>query len=440
MSTEMKELVEWALAEARKAGAGSVRVSLSQDRSVEIEYRERKADKLKESSSRSLGIESFVDGRYSSQTTSDLRREALAAFIRNAVASTRLLAEDPYRSLPDPKLYEGRSEADLGIRDPGYDKITPEQRHGAVKAVEAACLDEGGSKVVSVTAVTQDNLSERVVMTSNGFAGEERETGYTLGATMTAQDEGDRRPAAYHFLSARTREGLPDAANVGRGAARRTLDLLGARKIPTQTLPVIIENRGVGRVLSGLVGPMSAGRIQQKRSFLADKKGAKIASDKLTLIDDPLFVGGLSSRHFDEDGFPSRRRVMIDQGVLRDFYVDWYYGRKLGWEPTTGGSSNLLIPSGKRSVEAIMKDLGRGIVVTDFIGGNSNPTTGDASVGIVGYLFEGGAKSQPIAEMNVADNHLKLWQRLAEVADDPWPYGSWRTPSLVFTDVVVSGA
>ena len=119
--------------------------------------------------------------------------------------------------------------------------------------------------------------------------------------------------------------------------------------------------------------------------------------------------------------------------------MDWYYGRKLGWEPTTGGTSNLIIPPGNRSVKTIMKDLGRGIFVTGFIGGNSNSTTGDTSIGITGQLFDGGKSVQAVAEMNIADNHLKFWHKLAEAANDPWIYSSWRMPSLVFTDVVVSG-
>jgi PmbA protein len=130
---------------------------------------------------------------------------------------------------------------------------------------------------------------------------------------------------------------------------------------------------------------------------------------------------------------------MIEAGVLKDFYIDWYYGRKLGWEPTTGSSSNLVIPPGKRSVPEIMKDLGRGILITSFIGGNSNSTTGDTSIGIVGQLFDKGASLHPVSEMNIADNHLKIWQRLAEVANDPYPYSSEKFPSLVFNDVVVSG-
>jgi PmbA protein len=134
-----------------------------------------------------------------------------------------------------------------------------------------------------------------------------------------------------------------------------------------------------------------------------------------------------------------KKRIIIDAGVLKEFYVDWYYSRKLGWEPTTGSPTNLIVPPGKRSVKEIMKDLGRGILITGFIGGNSNSTTGDTSIGITGQLFEKGDPVHPVSEMNIADNHLKIWQRLAEAANDPYPYSPQRVPSLVFTDVVVSG-
>ena len=150
-------------------------------------------------------------------------------------------------------------------------------------------------------------------------------------------------------------------------------------------------------------------------------------------------MGGLGSRLFDDDGMATKKRVMIDAGVLKEFYVDWYYSRKLGWEPTTGSPSNLIIPPGKRSVKEIMKDLGRGILITGFIGGNSNSTTGDTSIGITGQLFEKGEPVHPVSEMNIADNHLKLWQRLAEAGNDPYMYSGSRVPSLVFTDFVVAG-
>jgi len=119
--------------------------------------------------------------------------------------------------------------------------------------------------------------------------------------------------------------------------------------------------------------------------------------------------------------------------------VDWYYSRKLGWEPTSGSISNLILPPGTRSVDEIIKDLGRCILITGFIGGNSNDTTGDFSIGIIGKLFDKGRLVQNVAEMNMADNHLKFWNKLVEVANDPWIYSSFKVPSLVFDNVVVAG-
>jgi PmbA protein len=439
MSREMLDTCAAVLAAAKKAGAAEAKATLTKTRFVDIQYRQRRPETIKEATTQALQVEVYVDGRYSSQGTSDLRPAALQGFVASAVAMTRLLAEDPYRSLPDPKYYQGRPSTDLGIVDPAYGSVTPEQRHELARAIEDAALAAAGPKVISVTAGTRDQLYEMATLTTNGLAGDIEATQYSAGGQITLQDKGDRRPNGSYYVSTRFRRETPDPGTIGQRAAQRTLDLLGATKIPTATLPVIVENQGAGRLLNGLVGAMFGGSIQQKRSFLADQQGRKIASEHLTLIDDPLWPSGLASASFDGDGFPARKRALIERGVLKEFFVDWYYSRKLGWEPTTGGPSNLIIPPGRRSVAEIMKDLGRGIVVTDFIGGNSNSTTGDASIGVVGHLFEGGMRTQPIAEMNIADNHLKFWQKLAEVANDPWIYSAWRLPSLVFNDVVVSG-
>lgn len=439
MNKEMLNLAEWSLKTAKSAGADQSRVRINKERFVDIGYRERKPENIKEASSRNLYIEIFVNGRYSGQSTSDLRKEPLKDFIFNAVKATKLLAEDPFRTLPDPEYYKGRADIDLKILDHEYMNFSPEDRHNLVKTIEASCLDEGGEKVISVSAGEYDNHAESVMLASNGFEGSKESTVYWAGASMTAKDEGDRKPEGYNYVGTVSRNSVPKAEEIGVAAAKRTLRLLGAKKIKTETLPVIVENRNAPRLVWGLLSAMFGRNIQQKQSFLADKKGQKIASKYLTIIDDPLLVGGMESRLYDGDGFAASKRTMIDKGMLNEFYLDWYYSRKLGWKPTTGSASNIIIPPGKRSVNQIMKDLGRGILVTGFIGGNSNSTTGDSSVGIFGHLFENGEPIQAIAEMNIADNHLKFWQKLSEVANDPWIYSSQRTPSLVFTDVVVSG-
>ena len=439
MNKEMLDLVAWVIKATKSAGADDCKVNLDSNRSVEISYRDRQPENIKEASTKALNIEIYVNKRFSMQSTSDLRKGALQDFIVNAVAATKLLAEDPLRTLPDPKYYQGRAELDLELVDPLYKSFSPENRHAMVKALEKACLQEGGDKVVSVTAQEQDGCQESLQMTSNGFEGYAQGTYYAAFAQMTAQDKGERRPNGFSYAVAVSRKDLPKSEVVGIQAAQRTLAMLGAKKIKTETLPVIIENQNANRIFGGFLAAMFGRSIQQKRSFLADKKGQQIASKHLTLIDDPLIKGGLGSRLFDSDGFSAQKRTMIEAGILKDFFIDWYYSCKLGWEPTSGSTSNLVIPPGQRPVSEIMKDLGRGILITGFIGGNSNPTTGDTSIGIFGQLFEKGEPVQAVAEMNIADNHLKFWNKLIEVANDPFMSSAQRFPSLVFENIVVSG-
>ena len=256
---------------------------------------------------------------------------------------------------------------------------------------------------------------------------------------MTIQGEGDRKPNGYEYAVGRSYKKLPSCSELGKRVASRTMDLLGAKKIPTETLPVIIENRNVSNLLDYFTSAMSGNALQQKQSFLLDKKGKKVGSDIFTLVDDPHIIEALGSCTYDGDGFATKKRTMVEKGVLNEYFIDWYRSRKLGVEPTTGGPSNLLLPPGNRSLEEIMKDLGRGILINGFIGGNSNSNTGDFSVGITGKLFDKGEFVQNVAEMNIADNHLKFWNKLVEAANDPWTYSSIRMPSLVFEDIVVSG-
>jgi len=436
---EFQELADWVIDQAKKAGVKDCKVNLSKRRFVEINYRDRKPEVIKEATTQGLNLEVYINNRFASQSTPDFRKSTLAGFVTDVVGSAKIMEEDPFRTLPDPKYYAGRTTNDLQLADPTQDELTPEQRHAMVKSVEDSCLDKGGSKVISVEAGEYDETYEEYVKSSNGLIGANRTTQCWTGASMTAQDEGDRRPAGYHWVGCRYREDLPSLQEVGAIAARRTLDLMGGKKIQTETLPIIIENRGAGRVLGGLFGPMSAGNIQQKRSFLTDKKGQQVGSKLFTVQDNPFLPRALGSMYYDGDGFPAKKRDLFTQGMLNEFLVDWYYSRKLGWEPTSGSISNLMIPPGTRSVDQIVKDLGRCMLITDFIGGNSNSTTGDFSVGIIGKLFDKGQFVQNVAEMNIADNHLKFWNKLVEIGNDPWIYSQTRLPSLVFDGVVVSG-
>jgi PmbA protein len=164
-----------------------------------------------------------------------------------------------------------------------------------------------------------------------------------------------------------------------------------------------------------------------------------VGSALLDLSDDPLVPRGLGSRLYDGEGLAARRFPVFEGGVLRNCFVDTYYGRKLGMAPTTARTSNLAWRLGPRSQEELLRDMGEGILVTGFLGGNSNGTTGDFSLGVRGLRIRAGRVAEPVGEMNVSGNHLELWRRLAAIGNDPYPYSAMRTPTLVFDAVQFAG-
>jgi PmbA protein len=180
--------------------------------------------------------------------------------------------------------------------------------------------------------------------------------------------------------------------------------------------------------------------IQQNRSFLADKNNTPIASSILTLIDDPLLIRGLSSAHYDGEGISAKPLPLIEKGMLRNFYVDTYYGQKLSWQPTTGRTSNLTFALGEKNLAQLIGHVVQGFYVTSWLGGNADATTGDFSFGFRGHTIENGRLIAPVSEMNVTGNFLTLLKNLVAVGNDPNPYATIQSPALVFENVEFSGS
>ena len=433
MDNTLKDLARKAVEIAKKSGAQHAGAHASRSREVSLEWRNGRVETVQESVSRGLTVRLYVDGRFSLNSTSDLRVEALEKFIANAAEMTRQLEPDPFRTLPDPKLYEGRSDADLQILDPQASAVTPDDRRRRAKELEDAARSiAGADKIISVTTGVSDTEAQSVLVNSNGFEGERAATAFSCWAEATVKDEGDKRPEDWASGGSRLIADMPASAAIGREACSRALSMLGARKAPSMRTTVVVENRCAARLAGAILGgPLSGASLQQKRSFLEGKTGTQVGSALITVADEPLLRKGFGSRHFDGEGISARRLPLFEGGVLRSYFIDTYYGKKLGMPPTTGGMSNFDWALGKRDKDAIVKDLKEGVVVND--------TTGDYSFGIRGFLVKNGAIVQPVAEMNMTGNHLELWKKLVEVGSDPYPYSSSRCPSLVFADVQLSG-
>ena len=440
-ANERLELARWACAQAKKHGAQEARASVSRTLNSSLEYRERKVETLEESTVMGLNLSLYADGKYSAHRTSDLRREAIETFVKEAVSMTRYLTEDENRRLPEPDYYEGRQDFDLQMKDPGQAKVDPEDRHGLVRNIEAAALNKGGDKVISVTAGYSESVTERALVSTNGFEGFDERTNFWCGAEVTAKDNGDKRPEDWWWEGRRHRGDLSKAKSIGEKAVERALSRVGADKVPTEKMPIIFENRSAGRLVRFFGSGLRGRNLQQKRSFLEGKLGEKIAAENLSIIDDPFIKRAQASRLYDGEGISAQRMPMIENGVLRNYYIDTYYGRKLGMRATTGQSSNIVFESdNKKSVKNWMKELNRGILVTGTLGGNSNSSTGDFSTGVQGFLFENGKVVRPVSAMNISGNHLEFWTKLLGIGDDAYEFSSSRTPSLVFDSMVIAGA
>jgi PmbA protein len=407
---------------------------------VEVQWRDGRLEKVSEATTRGLSVQLYVDGRYSAVSTSDLRPEALERFISDSIAMTRALAKDEYRRLPEPELYEGRAQVDLSIEDPRQDALTADERQRFARELEAAAraVDLKGA-ILSVTTSFGDVLRETYRVSSNGFEGGMRGTQFFASAGVSARDSDGRRPEESDFAVARFFEDLPDAGTLGRRAGERALGRLGSTKGASAVLPMAVDNRAAGRLVSMLLGPMSGASIQQKRSFLDGKLGQQVGSELLALSDEPHLKRGLGSRLFDGEGLAARPLPLFEAGTLRSYFIDSYYGRKLKARPTTGSASNLSWKLGTKDRAGLLADLEEGILVTGFLGGNSNGVTGDFSLGIQGFRVRGGKLAEPVGEMNISGNQLDLWKRLVAVGNDPFAHSAMRTPTLVFEGVQFAG-
>jgi PmbA protein len=423
---------------ALKGGATHAWANASSSRSTDCEVRDGKLEKMQQSNSRSLALELYVDGRYFEHSTSDLRDAQMKEFIDEAIALTRALQPDPFRQLPDPKLYEGVSTVDLDAVDPSLEKLKAQERIDRCLQVDARMA--GKDKVISASSSLSDGVWQGAAASSNGFTGAFATTWYALSGSVTLQDEGDKRPEGGMWANMRHASDMPSAEWIGDEALERGRQRLGTRKGPTMTATLIVDAMAVGRLIHFLLQPASGRAVQQGRSFWKEKKGKKVISKKLEVIDDPLIPRGNNSRPFDFEGIAAKKMTMIADGTLQNYYLDTYYARKLELPPTTAHSSNLIVKPGKASLSDLIANVNKGVYVTSWLGGNSDPTSGEFSLGLRGHLVKKGKLDAAVGEMNVTGNVLQLFEKLAVVGGDVWKYGSLRAPSLVFDGVSFSGA
>lgn len=432
-----KELAQNILKFAIQNGCSAVRAAINAGTETSFEYRDEKLEKLQQSSGNRLSVSLFVDGRFGSYSTNRMEQKEVERFIKNAIDSTRYLAEDPCRTLPEPGAYYRGKDAP----DDNYDKTFESLQVDDKMLLPKSTVEEvyqTDPRIISVSADYGDNANFSYLIDSNGFEGAQARTNFSLSASISLKDAGDARPESWWYDSALFWEKL-QKREIGKIALERALRKLGQEKIKSGKYVMVLENTVASNLLYPLLSAINGYSLAQKDSFLLDKLGKKIASENLTLIDDPHLSKAPGSRWFDSEGVATQKRMVIENGVLRTYFIDTYNAHKMKVEPTISGASVLTFKQGEKDLQGLIGVQKRAILVTGFNGGNSNSSTGDFSYGIEGMLIENGKVVKPISEMNITGNMLTLWERLLAVGNDPRESSSWQTPTLVFDDVAFSG-
>lgn len=437
ITKENKELAQWAMEFALKEGCQQARVSMFNGSESSYEIRDMQVDRLQSASQNGLAIQLFVDGKFGSFSTNRLLKTELEKLILNGISSTRYLAEDKARELPDASRYYDGKGADLQLYDSSFEAINPDVKVAIAKALceEVMGKDE---RIVSVTSSFSEQDAFRYMIASNGFEGESSGSYYTVNAGVSVKGEGDARPSDGWYDFSIYFDSLKKAG-IGKVALERVLRKIGQKKIASEKLPMLVDNMVVARLVSPMISVLYGASIQQKNSFLLDRINDKVASDLFTLIDEPHMHRAYGARYFDNEGVATQRMPIYDKGVLQTYFIDTYNANRMQVAPTISSPSILTIPLGEKSLEHLIQSVKRGVYVTGFNGGNSNSSTGDFSFGIEGFLIENGVLTQAISEMNITGNMITLMNNLLEVGNDQRMNSTWRMPSMLFDAVDFTG-
>lgn len=444
-----RECVEYAKAE----GASAVRITLTKSVENLVATLDGEVDKVTRCADRSMSIALFADGRYGSFSINKLERKALFRFIREAIETVRMFAPDEFRKLPEPErcCRSAVNGLEMGIYDPAWESVTPEDR---VRMALEACVtghpepschpdrSEGSPfRLVSEEGEYSDSEYDTYVIDSQGLECRHTETSFDYGVEVTIEDAEGNKYSDYWWTAAPFLKEY-DASSCGETAVRRAAAQIGAAPAKSGRYNMVIGAEVASRLVSPLLGALNANSIQQGNSFLVGSEGKKLFSEGFTLIDEPWRKGESGSKLFDSEGVATGTAPIIENGVVRRYFVNTYMSAKMGIKPTLEEAVRPRLcgwPSEGLDRNALMVMCGSGILVTDFNGGNCNMTTGDFSYGISGQIFENGKPVRPVHEMLITGNFLDLWQHLIAAGSDFRPCATRLIPSLAFSDVDFSG-
>jgi PmbA protein len=438
-------LLQDLVAAALKAGADAAEAVTAERQSLGVNVRLGALEEVEREEARDLGLRVFVGKRHATVSGSNLSADAQARLVERAVAMARLAPEDAYAGLAPAELLAKGPFRDLDLFDPFEPSAELLEAQGreaedAMRAVAGVTNSEGGSGSWASSRFMMAN--------SNGFSGGYGVTSSSVYASAIA-GEGDGMEQASHGRSTRWASDLPDPESLGREAGERAVARLGARKIDSTTAPVIFERRLSSQVLSPLIGAISGPAVARGVSFLKDRLGAQVFAKGVDLTDEPHRIRGLGSSPYDDEGVANGDQAIIKDGVLTTWLLNLASARQLGLEstghaarglagPATVSTTNLTLQPGERDLAALMRDAGKGLVVTSMFGPSLNSNTGDWSAGVSGFWFEDGALAYPVTEITVAGNLIDIYGRMIPGADLELRSAT-NAPSILVDGLAIAG-
>jgi PmbA protein len=437
------ELAAHVVSHALAAGASEAEATYSVTDRFSTEARGTEIVKLEQSVGRGLALRVFVNGAKASLGTSDVSSEGLAAMVREVVDAARYVGVDPRAGLPDGVVAPDAAidlemfAEDVRARDPERKLDDALELERAIRAADPSIVNSSGSRVADAT-------TSIALANSKGFAGTYRSSQASLSASPIASDGPDKRTGSYGS-AARSYAGLERVGTVATKAARRATGMIGARRPQTMRCPVIFERDVASLVLSDIFAAINAANVAIGNSFLASKVGERVGSELVTIVDDGRLPRGLGSSPFDAEGVPTQRSVVFERGVLKTFLYDTYYARRLEAASTGNaagggiGPNNFYLEAGARTLDELIANTPRGVLVLDTIGFSTESVTGTYSRGASGFAIENGALAYPIDEFTIAGNLATMLAAIDGVASDLVFDQSIVSPSLRVAELTVSG-
>ncbi len=438
---QLREFAQSVLDHARTQGASACECDVSEGFGLSVTVRKGGIDTLEHNRDKGIGVSVHFGDRphvkRGHASTSDFSPAALRQTVEAAVAIARHTAEDDCAGLPEPGLL-ARALPDLDLYHPWH--VSPEDAIEIAKRCEAAAFALSPKlKNTEGTSVSAQH-SQFIFANSLGFMAGFPTSRHSLGCSMIAEEKGQMQRDDW-YSSARLPSSVADPEALGRYAGERALARLRARKIGTRQAPVLFEAPLASGLIGHFVSAVSGGSLYRKSTFLLDSLGKQVFSPVVSIEERPYERRAMASSPFDEEGVATRQRSIVKDGVVEGYFLGTYSARKLGMQSTgsAGGNHNLVAKPGTLDFRAMLKELGRGLLVTELLGQGINLITGDYSRGAAGYWVENGEIQYPVEEITIAGNLAAMYKSIVAVGCDTLVRGSRESGSILIENMTIAG-